>query len=51
MPKTIYAIVCEGEIVFASTEYNDVFDRRESITSTEGGCNEPHPIVSGRFVR
>lgn len=49
--NTIYAIICCDAVMFASTDYDEVRKRRDSIDSLKGGCPKPHPIRSGRFVQ
>lgn len=42
---TLYMIICKGKIVFASTDYDAVFERRARITEIDM-CHEPHAIHS-----
>lgn len=51
---TLYMIICtntsgEPEIVFASTEYDAVFERRARITEIDM-CREAHPIHSRKIT-
>lgn len=49
MNAVVYAILCEGQVVAASTDYDAIFARRANITEA-GTCDHPHAIVSGRWL-
>jgi hypothetical protein len=47
--SAVFAIRCNNEVVYASTEYEDVVKRRDQIEQLRE-CTEAHPITVGRWV-